>query len=201
MSRKFKLVCGWKQELMKINMKQAEHPTSVDWSRAAHAARACKKWHCAQPCSPIPVPEQCQPALPGAGFLLGTWITSLLCVAPFLPPSQRGPENLSHWAANKMQRLLITHRESLEGNFSSSRPYGSSSDTGHQLLLFSCSGTPIESQHLQHHSQNLPFTARLHWLPPQHRAATHLRRDDKLCSSPQNFKRVCHSGGWIVHSS
>lgn len=80
----------------------------------------------------------------GAGFLFGTWITSLLCVAPFLPPSQRGPENLSHWAANKVQRFLITHRESLEGNFSSSRPNGSSSNTGHQLFLFSCSGTQIE---------------------------------------------------------
>lgn len=176
---------------------------SVVWSCAAHAAGACKeKWRRAQPCSPIPHPEQCQSALPGAGLFLGTWITSLLCVAPFLPQSQRGPENFSHWADSKM------HRDSSEGNFSSWRPYGSSSDTGHQLLLFSCSDTPKESpcpacshQHVQHHSLNLSFIAQLHWLPPQHRAATQLREMVNFALQNTTLRRVCHSGVWIVHGS
>lgn len=210
-------------------MKQTEHPTSVVWSCAAHAARAYKeKWCCAQPCSPIPLPEQHRSALPRAGFLLGTWITSLLCAVPFLPQSQTGPENLSQWAANKMQRLLNT--DYLEGSFSSSRPRGSSSRTGHQLLPLAAmthqyllllgagtqsSGSPASStltpsllldweptsSLLSPTSTTSLTESALHNSPPQHRAATHLRRDDKLCSSPQNFKRVCHSGGWTVHSS
>lgn len=106
---------------------------SVVWSCAAHAARAYKeKGCCAQPCSPIPLPEQHRPALPRAGFLLAMRITSLLCALPFLPQSQSGPKNFSQWTANKMQRLLNT--DYLEGSFSSSRPCGSSSHTGHQLL-------------------------------------------------------------------
>lgn len=111
MSRKFKLVCGWKQELMKINMKQTEHPTCLWLDPVQHTLlEPARRSDTAQTCSPIPLPEQSHLALTRTGFLLGTGITSLFCAAPFSPQSLRGAENLSHWAANKRQWLLNTQR-------------------------------------------------------------------------------------------
>lgn len=55
MSREFKLVRGWKQELMKINMKQTEHPTCLWFDPVQHTLlEPARRSDTAQPCSPIP---------------------------------------------------------------------------------------------------------------------------------------------------